>query len=39
MNFDPWNRPLKIEESIGTPTPNWECGGFIPLHFLALLGT
>ncbi len=21
MGFDPWNRPLKIQESTGTPTP------------------
>jgi hypothetical protein len=31
MSFDPCNRPLKIWESIGTPTPKveliWECGG------------
>jgi len=33
MNFDPYNFPLKIWESIRTPTPQnggeftWECGG------------
>jgi hypothetical protein len=36
MNFDPWNCPLKIWESIGTPTPKveliWECG----VHSLTL---
>jgi len=42
MNFDPYNRPLKIRNSIGTPTPKvgadlgvWK---FIPSHFLTLLG-
>jgi hypothetical protein len=42
MNFDPCNFPLKIWESIRTPTPNvgvhlgmW---GFIPSHSFILLG-
>jgi hypothetical protein len=42
MNFDPWNRPLKIWKSIGTPTPKMRVHlgvlGFIPSHSFALLG-
>jgi hypothetical protein len=42
MNFDPCNRPLKIQESIGTPTPKMIAHlgmwGFIPSHSLAILG-
>jgi hypothetical protein len=38
MNFDPCNRPLKIWESIGTRTPEWEliweCEGSFPHIFL-----
>jgi hypothetical protein len=34
MGFDPYNRPLKIQKSIGTPTPKWEfiweCEGSFP---------
>jgi hypothetical protein len=30
MGFDPCNRPLKIWESIGTPTFIWECEGSFP---------
>jgi len=41
--FDPYNRPLTIWESIGTPTPkvgvHLGVWGFIPPHFLALLGS
>jgi hypothetical protein len=40
MSFDPCNRPLKIQKSIKTPTPNWEptweCAGSFThtlLHF------
>jgi hypothetical protein len=37
LNFDPWNRPLKIWEFVGTPTPKvelpWECEGSF-LHIL-----
>jgi hypothetical protein len=37
MSFDPCNFPLKIWESIGTPTPKlefiWECEGSF-LHTL-----
>jgi hypothetical protein len=41
MNFDPWNRPLKIQKSIGSLTPKvrthlWMCG-FIPSHSPILL--
>jgi hypothetical protein len=40
MGFDPCNRTLKIQESIGTPTPNMgvhlRVWGFIPSHSLAL---
>jgi hypothetical protein len=40
MGFDPYNCALKIQESIGTPTPNMgvhlRVGGFIPSHSLAL---
>jgi hypothetical protein len=43
MNFDPCNRPLKIWESIETPTPktgtHLGVWGFIPSHFPTLLGT
>jgi len=42
MNFDPYDRPLKIRESIGIPTPkvgaHLGVWGFIPSHSLALLG-
>jgi len=42
MSFGPCNRPLKIWESIGTPTPKVRVHlgmwGFIPSHSLALLG-
>jgi hypothetical protein len=42
MSFDPWNRLLKIWESIETPTPkvgdHLGMWGFIPSHFFALLG-
>jgi len=31
MSFDPWNCPLKIQESIRTPTPLGVCG-FIRSH-------
>jgi hypothetical protein len=34
MDFDLYNRSLKIQESIETPTPKagatWECGGSFP---------
>jgi hypothetical protein len=37
MSFDPYNRPLKIQKSIGTPTPKMRAHlgvwGFIPSHF------
>ncbi len=37
-SFDPWNRLLKIRESIGTPTPKvelpWECEGSLSLTLL-----
>jgi hypothetical protein len=37
MSFDPYNGPLKIQESIGTPTPKMGAHlgvwGFIPSHF------
>jgi hypothetical protein len=43
LSFDPYNRLLKIRESIGTPSPKvgvtlgvWR---FIPSHFPTLLGT
>jgi hypothetical protein len=42
MGFDPYNCSLKIQESIGTPSPKvgahlgmWR---FIPSHFPTLLG-
>ncbi len=42
MNFDPYNRLLKIWESIGTPTPkvgvHLGVWGFIPSHSPTLLG-
>jgi hypothetical protein len=42
MSFDPCNCPLKIQESIGTPTPKMKVHlgvwGFIPSHSFALLG-
>jgi hypothetical protein len=38
ISFDPWNRPLKIRESIGTPIPKVKTHlgvwGFIPSTFL-----
>jgi hypothetical protein len=43
ISFDPYNRPLKIHESIGTLTPKVRIHlgvwGFIPSHFPQLLGT
>jgi hypothetical protein len=40
MNFDPCNRPLKIQEFTGTLTPKMgahlEVWGFIPSHSFAL---
>jgi len=40
LNFDPYNRSLKIWESIGSPTPKVEAPlgvwGFIPSHFPSL---
>jgi hypothetical protein len=42
MNFNPWNCPLKIQESIGTLTfkvrAHLQLCGFIPSHFLTLPG-
>jgi hypothetical protein len=42
MGFDPWNRSLKIRESIKTPIPKVEAPlkvwGFIPSHFPSFLG-
>jgi hypothetical protein len=42
MNFDPYNRPLKIWESIGTLIPKMRAHlgvwGFIFSHSLTLLG-
>jgi len=42
MNFDPYNRPLKIQESIGPPTPkvgvHLGVWGFIPSDSLAFPG-
>jgi hypothetical protein len=42
MSFDPYNHPLKIRKSIGTPIPkvgaHLGVWGFIPLHSLALMG-
>jgi len=42
MNFGPWNHPLKIQESIGTPTPKMKVHlgvwGFISSHLPTLLG-
>jgi hypothetical protein len=42
MGFDPYNRSLKIRESIGIPIPkvraHLEVWGFIPSHFSTLLG-
>jgi hypothetical protein len=42
MSFDLYNRPLKIRESIETPTPKVEVHfgmwGLIPSHSLALPG-
>jgi hypothetical protein len=41
MRFDPWNHLLKIQKSIGTPTPKMGAHlgvwGFIPSHSLTLL--
>jgi hypothetical protein len=43
MNFDPYNRSLKIWDSIWFPTPKvgTHLGvlGFIPSHFPTLMGT
>jgi len=43
MSFDPYNYFLKIQESIRTPIPkvgaHLTMWGFIPSHFLTLLGT
>jgi hypothetical protein len=43
IGFDPYNRPLKIRESIGTLTPKMGVHlgvwGFIPSHSFALPGT
>ncbi len=43
MSFDPYNRPLKIRKSIGTPIPkvgvHLGMWGFIPSHYPTLLGT
>jgi hypothetical protein len=40
MNFDPYNRPLKIWKSIGAPTPkvgiHLGCGVSFPHTFLTL---
>jgi len=42
ISFDPYNCPLKIQESIRTPTPkvgiHLGMCGFIPSHFPILLG-
>jgi hypothetical protein len=42
MSFDPWNCPLKIQESIGIPSlkvrAHLGVRGFITSHFLTLLG-
>ncbi len=42
MSFDPYNCPLKVWESIGTPTPKMGAHlgvwGFIPSHPLTFLG-
>jgi hypothetical protein len=42
MSFDPCNCPMKIQESIGTPTPkvgtHLGVWGFIPSHAPTLLG-
>ncbi len=42
FGFDPWNCSLNIWESTETPTPKVEAPlgvwGFIPSHFLSLLG-
>ncbi len=34
LNFDPWNLPLKIRESIGTPTPKVELPWGVKVHSL-----
>jgi hypothetical protein len=43
MGFDPWNYSLKIQKSIGTPTPkvgvHLDVWGFIPSHSPTLPGT
>ncbi len=43
LSFDPWNCPLKIQESTRTPSPKMEVvlgvWGFIPSHFPTLPGT
>jgi len=37
MSFDPFNRPLKIQESIGTPTPKVGVHlGVVGVHSLTL---
>jgi len=40
LSFDPWNRFLKFQESIGTPVPKVGVAlgvwGFTPSHFLTL---
>jgi hypothetical protein len=42
MSFDPYDCPLKVRESIGTPTPKVKdhlgVWGFIPSHSPTLLG-
>jgi hypothetical protein len=42
MSFDPHDCSLKIQESIGTPTPKVKVHlgvwGFIPSHFFAFMG-
>jgi hypothetical protein len=39
MGFDPYNRALRIRESIGTPTSNMEFHGGVTVHSLTLFGT
>ncbi len=36
MGFDPWNRSLKIRESIGTPTPQVGSLKSVRVHSLTL---
>jgi hypothetical protein len=42
LSFDPYNRPMNIWKSTGTPIPKVEAPlevwGFIPSHFLSLSG-